>query len=221
MANLSVIIPAATYGRRMKAYGAKCLIELNNETILGRQIRLIREVYGNNTEIILVGGYDIENIKQRYGRTVCVVENADYATTNITRSIKIGLDATRKDNILIVYGDLVFNENALALPTNETSSLICSHGILSNEVGVTVVDDYISQYSYGLMRKWGQVIYLTGKNLQLFRSIVQCEHRRNYYGFELLNILLNKGNKIKAVEPKGLKIVEVDHARDIKRAKLI
>lgn len=221
MANLSVIIPAANYGRRMKAYGPKCLIEINAETILDRQIRLIREVYDSNTDIILVCGYETDNIRQRYRHLVRIVENPDYATTNISKSIKLGLDATRKDNILIVYGDLVFNMSALTLPTNETSSLICPRDISSNEVGATVVDGYISQFSYGLPQRWGQITYLTGENLKFFRSIVQYEHRRNYYGFELLNIMLNKGYRIKAVEPKGLKIVDVDHVRDIKKAKLI
>ena len=53
---MCVIILAAGIGKRMKAYGPKCTIELNsNETVIGRQIRLMKKALPNYNIIVVVG----------------------------------------------------------------------------------------------------------------------------------------------------------------------
>ena len=55
---MTVIIPAAGAGRRMKSYGPKCLIDLTpNQTILDRQLEIINNTF-KRTEIILVCGFE-------------------------------------------------------------------------------------------------------------------------------------------------------------------
>ena len=60
---LTVIIPAAGMGHRMKSYGPKCLLPANiKETILDKSIKTIKKVY-NYCEIILVVGFAYEWVK--------------------------------------------------------------------------------------------------------------------------------------------------------------
>ena len=42
---LSVIIPAAGMGRRMKSYGPKGLISLNGPSVLERQLKIVWKIY--------------------------------------------------------------------------------------------------------------------------------------------------------------------------------
>ena len=51
--NISIIIPAAGVGRRMKSYGPKPLIKVGNSTIIKNQINLLR-TYIDNSHIVLV-----------------------------------------------------------------------------------------------------------------------------------------------------------------------
>ena len=62
---LSVIIPAAGMGRRMKSYGPKALIEINKNgtTIIERQINLLWKVYPG-AEIFVVIGFEGEKIRK-------------------------------------------------------------------------------------------------------------------------------------------------------------
>ena len=53
--DMSVIIPAAGMGRRMKTYGPKCMIPINGVPIIERQIKQLNKVYPNCDIIIVVG----------------------------------------------------------------------------------------------------------------------------------------------------------------------
>jgi choline kinase len=221
--NFQVIIPAAGMGRRMKSYGPKALIPLHNgETVLSRQIKLVRSVYGQ-VEIIVVAGFEAEKIRKAVDYKVKVVYNYDFETTNVARSIHIGLSISKCNHTLIVYGDLVFNTNALIPCTSGSSRvLVDSRGRFGKtEVGVTVIDGKISTFSYGLPVKWGQIVYLQGKEIELFKKLLSDKKTVKFFGFEILNAMLNNGCALQAIEPQGLQIAEIDTSKDIEIARRI
>ena len=92
--NLSVIIPAAGMGRRMKSYGAKCLISLNGSTVLERQIKIIWRVYPE-AEITIVTGFQADLVSERIRKKypVRIIRNTDYEDNNVSRSIFLGLES--------------------------------------------------------------------------------------------------------------------------------
>lgn len=218
--DISIIIPAAGLGRRMKSYGPKSLIEVGgSETILSRQLRILRSAYPR-ADIVLVVGYEGERVLRTLPFGIKVVENELYAETNVARSIAMGLRVASHSNVLVVYGDLVFNAEAISWTVQDGSSiLIDRRGQMGDdEVGVTVVDGRATNMSYGLPIKWGHIAYLTGRELELFKHSVWQIAARRSFGFEVLNQVIDKGGRLRVVEPVGCRLAEVDTSRDIERA---
>ncbi len=216
-----IIIPAAGMGSRMKYHGPKPLIKLNDSlTLLQHQLNMIRQL-SNNPPIILISGFKSEKIMNLYP-SLLHIENERYEETNVVRSIGMGLRATSTDHVIIIYGDLVFNEYALAFPLNESLMVIDSNEEMSSkEVGCVVQDGHIEYLAYGLPKKWAQIILLTGHELQLAKKLCWDKNNVKCYGFEIINRIIDKKGKFKAYQPHKLKVTDVDCLPDIIKAKSI
>jgi len=214
---LSVIIPVAGMGHRMKSYGPKCLLHTDPQyTIIERIIYNVYKVYPDS-DIITVVGFDADKVIKILPRDIRIVENQFYEDTNVVESLRLALNNAAYDNVLIIYGDLIFNpETLLGLTEDESRAIIDTKDRFKNEeIGVTIVDDKITNFAYGLDTKWAQIIYLTGKELKLFREFCSDRKKGRMYPFELLNMVINRGGSIGVVEPDGMKITEVDSLRDL------
>ena len=214
---LSVIIPVAGMGHRMKSYGPKCLLHTDaKSTIIERIIFNVHKTYPYS-DIITVVGFDADKVIKILPRDIRIVENQLYEDTNVVESLRLALNNAAYDNVLIIYGDLIFNpETLLGLTEGGSCAVVDTKSRFKNEeIGVTIVDDGITNFAYGLDTKWAQIIYLTGQELLFFRELCFDRKRNRMYPFELLNIVLNKGGKIKAIEPEKMKIMEVDSLRDL------
>jgi choline kinase len=215
---LSVIIPAAGTGHRMKSYGPKCLLPISpTETILYKIITNVRSIYPNS-EITVVVGFEADRVIKVLPDDIRIIENQFYQETNVVESLRLALNSIVNKNVLVVYGDLIFNTNAIDGLTNEKSCIVVDskHNFKNEEVGVTVVDDMVTNFAYGLDTKWGQIIYLENEALLLFKTLCANRKRNKMYPFELFNMIMNEGINIRAIEPKGMEIQEVDSLKDIK-----
>lgn len=219
--NLSVIIPAAGLGRRMKSYGPKSLISLGNgELLINRQLDIIHTLYPS-AEIIVVLGFEADKVYSILPSYVKTVENEFYDETNVSRSLSMAVRVANKNNkLLIVYGDLVFNKETLENMSLDTSSVIVDTKgqILEEEVGITIINNYASQFAYGLPTKWTHIVLLTHKELELFKRFILNKNYKKHYGFEILNMILEADGRLKAIEPKNMNITEIDTSKDIIRA---
>jgi choline kinase len=207
----------------MKSYGPKSLIELpGDQTVIGRQVGLLREAYPR-AEIIAVVGFGGEQVIRQLPAKVKAVENELYAETNVARSIGMGLRVASHDHVLVVYGDLVFTADAVAgLAGLRSAALVDRSGqIGAGEVGLTTVAGRVTHFAYDLPAKWAQILYLTGAELALFRRLSSGRDQRNWFGFEVLNRVLDAGGSLRAVERPGMRIAEIDFATDIENARTI
>jgi choline kinase len=215
--NLTIIIPSAGEGSRMKTHGAKSLIKLTpTQTILDYQVYLIRQIFPDST-IILISGYESNRVINRSPKNIIHIENERHETTNVVRSIGIGLKATITDNVLIIYGDLVCNKQTLSYPLEKKSVIFVdsSNTMTENEVGCNIVNGNIEWMVYDATNKWAQIIYLTGKELQLLKQICNDVAYEKTLGFEAINEIINKGGKFKAAIPEGIKANDVDCSKDL------
>ncbi len=221
---LSVIIPAAGIGSRMKYYSPKPLIELRRQqTVLGRQVSLVKEEYPD-AEVIAVLGFEAEKIIKQLPNDVKIVENERYHETNVVRSIGLALRIVPPDNdVLIVYGDLVFNATTIHnLTSNGSVAVVDKRKQLDcDEVGVTVVDGRATQFNYGLPDKWAQILFLADKELELFKQVAWDAARKRWYGFEAMNEVIERGGIIKVSAPRRMKIVELDTPHHVEAARKI
>lgn len=223
--NITVIIPAAGIGRRMKSHGSKSLIQLaTQETLLDRQITVIRKQYPK-AEIIVVVGFQADKIiKDLIGKPdIKVVENELYEETNVVRSIGMALRVASNSNILIIYGDIIFNPATLiGLPLHHSATIVDNKNNFEPDVvGVNIIDGYVGCFSYGLRTKWAQIVYLTGKELSIFKTIACNKDKRKLNTFEILNKVIELDGKIKAIEPQDMKIIEINSTQDKEKAKKV
>ena len=217
----SIIIPAAGMGHRMKKYGPKSLIKLNDkQTILQRQIQLIEQTF-RWFEIILVTGFDAEKVNKVIPCKVKTIHNTRYRDKNIVYSLKLGLDACSTENVIIIYGDLVFNKAAIDVPLNEESCAVISNHMKEEEIGCAINDRYLQHMFYGISDKWAQILFLKGYELKLMKDFADNEKNHACFGFEAVNYILENNGIIKALTPPSAKVIDIDTSLDLKRINTI
>lgn len=142
---MKAVILAAGQGKRMKEYtnGApKCLIPLGGETLLSREIRLLKELGFTVEDIYVVGGYKYQMLENCGATLLC---NAKYLQTDNAYSLGLALQQGGDNDYIVMDADLVFDrsilEDALKDPrpnlilTKESSDLEESTGIILREDG--------------------------------------------------------------------------------------
>lgn len=216
---LSIILLNSTPGYRMKSIGPKCLLKISdNVSILDSQIEVLKKCYPNS-EIIITLGFEADKIiKKNSSKGVRYVENQLYETTNLVEELRLALNNCETSDVLIVYGDLIFNTTAVDNITKDGSCMVCAekNNFEGDEVGVTIVDGMITILSYGINPKWSHIMYLTGNELSSFKNLCNDREKSRMYPFELVNILLSKNsNKIKAVQPINAEIIKVESVKDL------
>lgn len=219
-----IIIPAAGSGYRMKCYGAKPLLKLkHNLTILQRQLKMIEEHLQCNPKIILITGFQSDRVMDHVPQNIIKIENEKHNTCNVARSIGIGLRACTTDHIVIIYGDLVFNKYALRFPIQDESLIVIDNSniMTENEVGCNIIDNQLEHMSYGRPNKWAQIMLLTGKELYIAKELCWNANYFNYFGFELINEIMEQGGQFKTIQPYKIKVNDVDSPQDLKIAQTI
>ena len=222
---LNVIIPAAGIGKRMKSRGPKGLLRLGHGiTILERQIRMILKVHPES-EIVVVAGFEYEKVRDElWGQfPVRFICNYEYETTNVIHSVGLGLDACLPGRLLIIHGDLVFNQQTITGLAGEASSLLIVDNQLSpEEVGICAPEGIVMTLSYALDSKWGQMAFLRDDELKIFQEAIRTHRMASqWFLYEAINYVISKGGIFHAHNPHGAKIVEVDKYSDLTKAKQI
>jgi choline kinase len=218
---LDIIIPAAGMGRRMKSVGPKALIPLNDdETVIARQLRMLRDEFPGS-RVSVVAGFQADRLRKALPKDVRVLVNDDYEETNVATSLSIGLENTPADRpALVVYGDLVFNREALAgLRTDRSSVLAEDCSARPEEVGLNVVDGLVARFAHGLRVKWAHVAVLAPKEKGLFVHLSQGHSRRKFFTYEVLNDVIDAGGMLHVAYQPLMQLVEIDYVRDIDHAR--
>jgi choline kinase len=221
---IGIIIPAAGLGKRMKSRGPKPLIKIRGDTtILKNQLSSIRNKF-TKASIALVSGFQSDKLMSESPAEIIKVENELYEQTNVARSLGIGLRALESfERILVVYGDLVFNEDALEVLNYNRSAIFCINDFIGDdEVGCVVDGDYkLEHMMYDLPDKWGQIAYFQGRELAYLKEIVWNRSNSKLFGFEVINKIIEKGGMFECQKTDKIKLIDVDTSKDIERAKQV
>jgi len=181
----------------MRSYGPKSLISITpTVNVIQHQLEVIHSVFGKNCEIILVTGFGANKLMNSTPDHLIKIENEKYEETSVARSIGMGLRAATNDNVVIIYGDLVFNYETLKVPFGNRSAVIVDNagGMNQSKIGCTYSNKHrLELMLYDLPNKWAQIAYLTGEELQLFKSIVWHPDKKTMYTFEVVNEIISKG----------------------------
>lgn len=107
---MRLVILAAGQGTRLRPLTddrPKCLVELAGRPLLAWQIDAARR--SGIADIVVVGGYKVEQLR---AFDVEVVENPDFATTNMVRTL-FRARALFGDGFVMAYGDIVYAPHVL------------------------------------------------------------------------------------------------------------
>ena len=214
--NIVFIILSAGVGNRMRSYGPKCLFKTSEETILDKQISIIKSNFSQN-EIILVVGFEANKVIKKIPDDIRVVENQLYQTTNSSESLRLAVNNSVSDKIFFIHGDLIFNKEIFdSLDFSRSFVLVDSKNqIEDNEVGITIVNNKATFFSYGLDTKWCQMAYIRGKEFSILKSLYNKPGKDKLYTFEMLNMIIEKKGSLITVEPENMNIKEIDSFKDL------
>ena len=173
---MKALILNSGVGRRMGVLTSehpKCMTEIApGETILSRQLRLLARC-GIREAVITTGLFD--SVLRDYCRSlelpleISFVFNPDYAETNYIQSIRCAEPLLRGDDIVLMHGDLVFEQgllgrvlaspvscmtvsSTLPLPQKDFKAVVQDGRIM--KVGIEFFDDALTaQPLYKLLRR--------------------------------------------------------------------
>ena len=184
---MKAILLNSGIGKRMHALTTdkpKCLVPLSSsETIMDRQIRIL----GNNgiTDLIITTGPFAELIEERIKKNysdfnVKYVHNPQFNSTNYIYSLHLIPPGFLDDDILLLHGDLVFDEILfnLFLSSSSSNSVLVNKMVpqpkkdfkgrieseLVTEIGVDIFDDNcyalmpLYKLSLSFFKQWKQEI---------------------------------------------------------------
>lgn len=212
----SFVILSAGRGRSSRNYENKSLIQHKGATLVRHQINTIRSKYGDKSDIILVTGYDSENVIKRVSG-VRIVENPHFDTTDVVESMRIGINACCSSSIFFIHGDMIFSPSFISIPdVNHIWLPIDVHKRLSKtSLGITSYDDVGTYMSYGLPNKWCQISYFPSSKFKWLKTELSKTNKTEpCFGF--FNKIMDE-TKVKTFEPdlRGF-IKEINSSKDLK-----
>lgn len=215
---IDIIIPAAGRGTRMNAYGPKPLIKIKkNITILDNQIKILKK-FLPNANIILVTGFESIKLMNNTSNDFIKIENERFEETNVVRSLGMGLRCSKND-VLVIYGDLIFNEYCITEMNLNKSSLLIGNNIMNDsEIGCTFNNEgFIENLMWDLEYKWGQISFFKGRELKMLKDICWNPDNYNLFGFEAINQIINRGGKFLKSYNEKMKIIDIDTSKDLEK----
>ena len=237
---MKAIILAAGLGSRLMPETKdkpKCLVEIDGESLLQTQIRVLksREI----SEIVIVGGHcadQLENFSDE------LIVNEEYSTSNMVWSLSRAMTKISGD-VIIAYGDIVYSglildailtdESSIRLaldldwlhywqerfadPMSDAESLRVNKNMYITEIGnkPASADEVEAQYMgiIGLSKEGSEIF--KSNLLKTSLSTDQGEkYTKNAYMTDFLQSLLIAGHQVKGVGVRD-NWIEVDTVRDL------
>jgi len=203
---ITVIMICDTPGYRMKSYGPPSLITIGPKKLIDHQIAAIKKNI-KNPEIILCVGYDADKVN-KYIRTkynklnVRIVENQIFNHSNTCEGMRLALNNTHNDKVIVLDGNIMFKADTLAQINLRQSAVLCEQNPSDNlQVGFNLNEaNTIEHFAYGASNLWSEIFFLNNSDIiDSLRKIVSSTEYKTKFMFEALNDLLKTRHKLKMI----------------------
>lgn len=216
---ITIILLCDSSGYRMKSYGPISLITIDDIKLIDLQIQCIKNVF-ENFEIILCVGFDAEKIckhirSQYKDIRIRIVENQLHNVSNSCESLRLSLNNTANDKILICDGNLILNNGCLeSIDINHSCVLTEKNPCDDLEIGLNINQDNIVQHlSYGATKIWSEIFFLNGIDIvESLRKVITKYDSKTRFIFESINELIKMKYEIKCIANSS-KIVKVNNIK--------
>lgn len=218
----TVIILSAGVGSRLGNPYPKGLTSLGNgETIFSRQLRQFREF---SLRIIVVVGFK-KDLVMEADPNVLFAYNANFDTTNTSKSLLCGLRHISDQDVLWINGDVVFEIGIIRDLLQEDGSWVVVNNAHVGEEEVKYTTDqngYINAISKVVKNPLGEAVginLIEAAHLDLFKQKLMAVNQQDYFerGMELL--LQEKERLFKPLSVDDSACIEVDFREDLNRAR--
>jgi len=216
---LSVILYCAGQSRRMKSYGVRSLLPINGSTLIDYQIQTIDKMIPD-VEIVVCVGYQskslighLDYINNSRKKRIKIVENENFLETTDARSVQLAYRVTSYKTLLVIAGDILFNDSVLNLP--DTSCIVCGK-MNDDKIGISEHNGLVTRLSFGLENKWAYITKIGHYEKDLLDCIMMTDVRKKSWA-ELLNEIIDANGKLQVISPEGMKVREIDSSFDLVR----
>jgi CTP:phosphocholine cytidylyltransferase-like protein len=222
---ITIILLAENYGYRMKSYGPLSLISLDGKTLLEHQIEAIRSVF-INSEIIICTGFETSkiyhfiqsNFPSSYN--IRIVENQIYYHSNCCEGLRLCMNNTMNNKILICGGGVMLTREYLKTLNLRKSSILTQKPRRENtfDIGVITNESRLETMSLAVRDNiWTELLYITGDPLvKSFYNVISKPELKNKFLFEAINLW--KGRRQLMISENSVEpIFKIDNIKTFKR----
>jgi len=191
---VKAIILAAGQGTRIRSVHGehpKCLIEVDNTTILDHQLDALSMAGINDVAIVV--GYEKEQIinhvmsrKLGHIQRIHFIENPAFAITNNAYSLWLALEWVRGDSFIVLNADVIFDADILdiAVQSKAPISMIVDPLWRDETMKVLIHGDRVMQMSKKIPREQFSGTYI---GITVFSKAIQARF------FDKMNALISAG----------------------------
>jgi len=229
---MKAVILAAGQGTRIRSVHGehpKCLIEVDNATILDHQLEALSMVGINDVAVVI--GYEKEqiiahvNARQLLTQRIHFIENAAFAITNNIYSLRLALDWLRGDSFIVLNADVIFDPEILevAVRPHAPISMIVDPLWRDETMKVVILDDHVIRMSKNISREEFSGTYI---GITVFSKAIQdrfvhkmedviAAGRVDEFFNVVVQELANEGVPVGYTSTDGLPWVEIDDPVDL------
>jgi len=226
---MKIVILAAGIGSRLGNPLPKPLTVLKNgQTIMQQQIENLSAYFDSN-DINIVVGFK-KDLVMEHAPDMSFIYNQIFDQTNTSKSLLKALEKNRRQSVLWLNGDVVFDKGIfeLLLPLIvQDSSFVCVNNFKVGDEEVKYkLDDkgFISEISKKVKDALGEAVginFISSRDINNFINRLE-ECNDNDYFERGLEIAVQKDNlKIKAVDISKYRCLEIDFREDLDNANKI
>jgi len=215
--NVTVVLLASIPNPRMKTMPSVSLLNIDKQhNVIDIQVEAIRAAYPKS-DIILVTGHDSNQVIAKRPNGVRIIENQLYNDCGENEEIRLALNNSITECILLINGNCIFNASCLQqLRGHGSCTLVDTKGQMdSDSIGVIANGSKVENLAYGIESKWCYVSYIEGKEYDLLKKFSSLRNRSNMCMFESINYIVSNGGVIYTVEQNAGYLRKISSSKDI------
>jgi L-glutamine-phosphate cytidylyltransferase len=232
---MKAVILAAGQGTRIRSVHGehpKCLIEVDNTTILDHQLDALSMIGINDIAIVI--GYEKEqiiahvNTRRLLTQKIHFIENPAFAITNNIYSLRLALEWVRGDSFIVLNADVIFDPEILdvAVRPHAPISMIVDPLWRDETMKVVILEDHVIRMSKNISREEFSGTYI---GITIFSKAIQdrffhkmedviAAGRVNEFFNVAVQELVNEGVPVGYTSTDGLPWAEIDDPVDLRFA---
>lgn len=194
--NITYAILASNIDKGMKSKGSKGLIEINNKRIFEHQINNIISAQPSkhtDYEILIITSFEKEKIEKCVGNKAKV-----FSQKKSKNTVACACEFSVYDNVFFIDYGCLYSTKFIQNFLNFTKPFIVISKNKKNKlpIGIACEKNYVENMFFDLSNNLFANMFLLNKNQKTIINNNKKLHRKNLLEFEIINSLIETGEKI-------------------------